>query len=144
MNSRLRLRPPKQTLAQRSGSAIKPIGLPSGLNTLTPSRSAWPMPQPHHKLPSTSTRKPSGVPSGSAVIKMRKPRAIVDHVVGIDVTRRRAAVLDIAFGFVGRELDAVRAAQRALHYGGSAGFGIEAIDVGRQFNRRNVALVVVQ
>src|SRR5262245_19791940 len=73
-----------------------------------------------------------------------KPRAIVDHVVGLDVTRRRAAVLDVAFGFVGRELDAVRAAQRALHYGGSAGFGIEAIDVGRQFDRRNVALVVVQ
>src|SRR5262245_19331774 len=45
MNSRLRLRPPKQTLAQRSGSAIKPIGLPSGLNTLTPSRSALPMPR---------------------------------------------------------------------------------------------------
>jgi hypothetical protein len=28
MNSRLRLRPSKQTLAQRSGSAIKPISLP--------------------------------------------------------------------------------------------------------------------
>lgn len=30
-----------------------------------------PMPQPHHRLPSMSTRKPSGVASGPASIKVR-------------------------------------------------------------------------
>src|SRR3954454_24924175 len=105
MNSRLRLRPPKHRLAQRSGSAMKPIGLPSGLNTLTPSSSARPMPQPHHKLPSMSTRKPSGVPlglRGDQDALVGQARAVVDHVVGMDLTRARAAVLDVAFGLVGR------------------------------------------
>src|SRR5262245_1522890 len=60
-----------------------------------------------------------------------KPRSVIDHVESIDVARGRAAVLDVAFAFVGRKLDAVRAAQRALYYGGSAGFGVEAIDVRR-------------
>ena len=31
MNSRLRCRPPKHRLAQRSGRSMRPIGLPSGL-----------------------------------------------------------------------------------------------------------------
>jgi len=62
MNSRLRFRPPKQRLAQRSGSAMRPIMTPSGANTTTPSSSGSPMPQPHHRLPSMSERMPSGVP----------------------------------------------------------------------------------
>ena len=66
MNSRLRLRPPKQTLAARSGNAMKPIGWPAGLNTLTPS-SAGLMPQPHHKLPSTSTRGAEKAPPAGGV-----------------------------------------------------------------------------
>jgi hypothetical protein len=70
MNSRLRKRPPKHRLAARSGNAMWPIGLAFLSNTRTPSRSAAPMPHPHHKLPSISTRKPSGVPA-SASIKMR-------------------------------------------------------------------------
>src|SRR6266508_5973884 len=69
MNRRLRLTPPKQTLAARSGSATKPIGLPAGLNTLTPSKVGL-MPHPHHRLPSTSQRKPSGVSSGWPVISI--------------------------------------------------------------------------
>jgi hypothetical protein len=71
MNSRLRLTPPKQRLAERSGKAMKPMGLPVELKIFTPSSCALPMPQPHHRLPSTSQRKPSGVPSGSAVMKAR-------------------------------------------------------------------------
>src|SRR5262249_17917146 len=66
INSRLRLMPPKQTLALRSGSEIEPMRLPSGLNTTTPS-SPSPMPQPHHRLPSVSQRKPSGVSAVSQV-----------------------------------------------------------------------------
>src|SRR5436309_4163402 len=49
---------------------MKPIALPAGLNTLTPSSGGL-MPQPHHKLPSTSTRKPSGVSSFSQLMNMR-------------------------------------------------------------------------
>lgn len=45
MNRRLRLMPPKRTLAQRSGSAMKPIGLPVGSKILTPSCFPLPMPQ---------------------------------------------------------------------------------------------------
>src|SRR5690242_21505554 len=70
MNSRLRLTPPKQRLAERSGSTILPMRLPSGANTTTPS---WPspMPQPHHRLPSTSQRKPSGVSPCAQATKTR-------------------------------------------------------------------------
>ena len=72
MNSRFRLRPPKQTLAQRSGRWMWPIGSPAGLNTRTPSRSGVPMPQPHHRLPSSSTRKPSGVPAPASISTRRR------------------------------------------------------------------------
>ena len=51
--------------------AILPIGLPSGLNTFTPSRLSAPMPQPTHRVPSTSQRRPSGVPLVSAVTSTR-------------------------------------------------------------------------
>jgi hypothetical protein len=37
MNSRFRLAPPKQTLAQISGSRIMPMRVPSGAKTWTPS-----------------------------------------------------------------------------------------------------------
>ena len=50
---------------------MRPIGLPSGLNTETPSSVSLPIPQPIQRLPSTSQRRPSGVPSGSAVISTR-------------------------------------------------------------------------
>src|SRR3954471_22091392 len=68
MNSRFFFGPPNTRLAQRSGSRIRPIGLPSGVNTLTPSSSsalaaAEPLlPQPHHRLPSVSTLNPSSAP----------------------------------------------------------------------------------
>ncbi len=66
MNRRLRLPPPKHRLAARSGSQMWPIALPSGEKMRTPLvSSVWP--QPHHKLPSTSTRKPSGVPAPASM-----------------------------------------------------------------------------
>jgi hypothetical protein len=37
MNRRFRLLPPKQTLAQASGSTIIPMRSPAGVNTWTPS-----------------------------------------------------------------------------------------------------------
>lgn len=68
INRRLRWSPPKHTLAQRSGQAIRPSSVPSGAKTTTPSNSAVPMPQPHQRLPSMSHRIPSGVPPGPASI----------------------------------------------------------------------------
>ncbi len=68
MYKRFFLAPPKARFAQRSGNRIKPIALPCGLNTITPSRSAEvapgaPLqPQPHHRLPSMSTLMPSIAP----------------------------------------------------------------------------------
>jgi hypothetical protein len=44
------------------GGALRHRYEANRLNTLTPSSAGF-MPQPHHKLPSTSTRKPSGVAS---------------------------------------------------------------------------------
>ena len=64
MNSRFRCRPPKQRLAQRSGKWICPIGAPARLKMRTPSNSSV-IPQPHQRLPSTSTRNPSGVSPGA-------------------------------------------------------------------------------
>src|SRR3546814_10279207 len=63
MNKRLRDMPPKQKIALLPGSAIFPKRSPYGEKTRTPSSSAVPMPQPHQRLPCTSTLKPSGVPS---------------------------------------------------------------------------------
>src|SRR5262249_60826256 len=88
MNRRLRLGPPKQRLAQRSGSEMKAIGLPVGSKILTPSCWALPMPQPHQRLPSTSQRKPSGVPPGSAVMKAR-PLASLSSVDVVDLDHAR-------------------------------------------------------
>src|ERR1700722_13714222 len=68
MNRRFFLGPPNATLAQRSGRRMKPIALPSGLKTLTPSSSSGLadgeplLPQPHQRLPSVSTLNPSSAP----------------------------------------------------------------------------------
>jgi hypothetical protein len=76
MNRRLRWRPPKHTLAQRSGRSMRPIGRPSALNIDTPSRPASPMPQPIQRLPSTSTRRPSGVPGPASIRRRLLPRRV--------------------------------------------------------------------
>ena len=78
-------------------AAMRPISLPAGLKTNTPSRSALPMPQPHHRLPSTSQRNPSGVP-GPGVDQhapVRQPLAAADDVIGEDVARRAAGFDDV-------------------------------------------------
>src|SRR6266852_9548292 len=62
MKSRLRLTPPKQRLAQRSGSRMRPMSLAAGSKIATPSCPS-PPPQPHQRLPSVSQRIPSGIPS---------------------------------------------------------------------------------
>src|SRR5207245_11594102 len=61
MKSRLRLTPPKQRLAQRSGSRIRPMSLAAESRLATPARPS-PPPQPHQRLPSVSQRIPSGTP----------------------------------------------------------------------------------
>jgi hypothetical protein len=70
INRRLRLNPPKQTFAQRSGRSILPMGWPTELKIITPSLPG-PPPQPHHKFPSRSTRKPSAMPPRPTVMNVR-------------------------------------------------------------------------
>src|ERR1700743_948247 len=65
MNRRFFLGPPNTRLGQRSGKRMKPICLPSGLNTFTPSSSsplllaAPVLPEPHQMLTSVSPLMPS-------------------------------------------------------------------------------------
>src|SRR3954447_18318477 len=76
MNSRFFFAPPNVKLAQRSGRRMKPIALPKGLKTMTPSRSSGLaegeplLPQPHHKLPSVSTLNPSSAPGPLASMNL--------------------------------------------------------------------------
>ena len=134
MNRRLRLRPPKQRLAQRSGSAMRPIGLPSGAKIITPSRSAEPMPQPHHRLPSTSQRMPSGVPPGPASMKdalVGELAAAVGDVEGEELAVGHAAALDHVEESSRRARSTGRWARARLRRRcGLLRVGVEAIDVG--------------
>src|SRR5947209_481473 len=130
MNRRLRFGPPKQTLAERSGRLMWPIGAPSGLKMRTPSSSAVPMPQPHHRLPSTSTRKPSGVFRLGADDQAPGIGELgpVDNVEGVDRAGSRLALDHIELRLVGREGEPVR----PLHHtvGGDrrlAGLAIDAV-----------------
>src|ERR1700744_6135896 len=84
MNRRFFLAPPNTRLGQRSGKRMKPMALPSGLNTFTPSSSSPLLvgapvePQPHHKLPSVSILIPSRAlapPSISLVLFDSAPSA---------------------------------------------------------------------
>ena len=125
---------------------MKPIGLPVGSKILTPSCFSLPMPQPHQRLPSTSQRKPSGVPPGSAVMKgaaVGELGAVVDHVVDADHARRHAGLDDVELRLVGREREPVRPIDVARRHRRAAGL-VETIDVGRQLGRRDVALVVAE
>ena len=85
MNRRLRLVPPKHRLAQRSGGRMWPIGLPAGLNTITPSRSAALavgaplLPQPHHRL---LLRRSACRPARQ---RRRRVRLVGELAVGADV-----------------------------------------------------------
>src|SRR5438128_2820176 len=79
MKSRFRLRPPKHTLAQRSGSRMRPIILPSGAKTATPS-SVWP---PDQKTHTTDCRVDAdaiaSVPPGSALKNSRRLAVLVRY-----------------------------------------------------------------
>src|ERR1700722_954523 len=84
MNRRFFLGPPNARLGQRSGKRMKPIALPSGLNTFTPSSSSPLLlgapvePQPHQRLPSVSARIPSSAvapPSINLVLFDNEPSA---------------------------------------------------------------------
>ncbi len=134
MNRRLRCAPPKQTLAQRSGRSMRPISLPAGLKTCTPSSPASPMPQPHQRLPSISTRKPSGVPLGPASMKVLRffNEFSSEHVKSKNLPRLRARLDDVQNGFVGREREAVGLVDAFGDDGGLAR-GVQPVDVGGQF-----------
>src|SRR5262245_36585761 len=145
MNRRLRLRPPKARLAQRSGSAMKPIGLPSGLNTSTPSSSALP-----HAPAAPQVAVHIDTEAIGRAIRLRcdqdalvdKANAVVDDIISINGTRVWTAVLDITFALVGRELHAIRQIERALHHRGLSGPRVETIDVRWQLVQCDVAVII--
>src|SRR3979490_663266 len=109
---------------------MKASGLPSGLNTIPPSGSSdlplsWNtlrpptsvgspcsaplLPQPHHKLPSRSTLKPSIAPGAAASMALVR----LPSTVGVDVIAPYAAVGrapcfdDVELLFVRRERQAI-------------------------------------
>src|SRR5215831_11432849 len=118
MNSRLRLTPPKQILAERSGSAMKPMGLPFASKIFTPYCCAVPIPQPHHRLPSTSQRKPSGRPTrlsgdeGAVIGEL-----IVVDVIDADYPRGHSRFDDVELLLVRRESQSIRPVDVAGHHG---------------------------
>jgi hypothetical protein len=143
MNRRLRFTPPKQTLADRAGKAMKPIGLPSGLKILTPSCLSLTTPTAPKiavDVAPEAVRRPARL-GGDESAAVSELAAVVDHVVGTDHARRHAGFDDVELGLVGREGEAVRAVDVAGDDGRPAGL-VEAIDVGRQFGGRDVTLIV--
>ena len=78
-------------LAHRSGRRMWPIGSPAGLKMRTPSSSSSPMPQPHHRLPSISQRKPSGVPGPASMNTCRLASLLAVVDVEHDRMRRLAS-----------------------------------------------------
>ena len=105
--------------------------LPALSNTRTPSSSASPMPQPHHRLPSISTRNPSGVP-GLGVDEdpvVGQPLAAVDDVERADQPVRRGAGGDhVQDRFIRGEREAVRPFDVVGHHGRLAGLAVDAPD----------------
>src|SRR5262249_13329585 len=71
-----------------------------------------------------------------------KAGAVVDDIISINWAPGWAAVLDITFALVGRELHAVRQIERALHHRGLTGPRVETIDVRWQLGRCDVALII--
>src|SRR6516225_6674196 len=102
MNSRLRLTPPKQTLAERSGSAMKPMGLPVGSKIFTPSCSALPhapaAPQIAVDVAAEAVRSAArlGGDEGAAVGEL-----VVVDVIDADHARRHAGLDDVELLLVG-------------------------------------------
>jgi len=86
MTRRLRLAPPKQTLAQVSGRRIMPSGSPVGAMTCTPGRA------PAQMLPSTSQRMPSAalgvvVPGIWSVANVRPFMSVLPSTSNILIAR---------------------------------------------------------
>ena len=105
------------------------------------------MPQPHQRLPSTSTRKPSGVPPGSAVMSTRPFASLLPSPmtsIDADDARRHARFDDVELRLVGREGEAVRPVDVAGDHRQLRRSGVEPVDVGRQLGRRHVAFVVAE
>ena len=100
------------------------------------------MPQPTQRLPSTSTRRPSGVP-GPASISVRLLARRLPPTTSKTWMRRgdHARLHDVEARLVGREGEPVRAVDVAAHDGQAPARRIHAIDVGRQLRRGAMSLV---
>src|SRR5215469_3831673 len=145
MNRRLRLRPPKARLPQRSGSAMNPIRLALGIEYLDPVELGV-----AHAPAAPQVAVHVDTEAIGRAIRLRcdqdalvdKAGAVVDDIISINGTRVWTAVLDITFALVGRELHAVRQIERALHHRGLCGPRVETIDVRWQLERCDVSLII--
>src|SRR5215469_7361140 len=128
MNRRLRLRPPKARLPQRSGSAMNPIRLALGIEYLDPVELGV-----AHAPAAPQVAVHVDTEAIGRAIRLRCDQnalvdnagAVVDDIISINGARVWAAVLDITFALVGRELHAVRQIERALHHRGLTGPRVE-------------------
>ena len=134
MNSRLRQRPPKHRLAQRSGSAIWPIGSPAGLNTRTPSSSALAhapaAPQIAIDIDAEPVRRPPG-PASMNIRLLRQLRAVrtTSNTRSSRGSARRATRPRTAS--IRRARTPARSGPGVIgDHGDRAGLAVDAIDVG--------------
>src|SRR5215510_5497605 len=99
MKSRLRLIPPKQRFALRSGRWMRPIILAAGLKMTTPS-SPSPPPHPHQRLPSVSQRNPSGTPEPALTNRRRLASLVPPATTSNTQIARGAAPLTTTYSLV--------------------------------------------
>ena len=105
------------------------------------------MPQPHHKFPSISTRKPSGVPLRPGIDQQLAVGDFVArwrHIIAENDARLAARFHDVELLLVGREGEPVGRIDAVGHHGHRAAFAVDAIDIHRQFRLGDAALVVAE
>src|SRR3954469_15571760 len=125
---------------------MRPMSFASLLKTLTPSSASLPMPQPIHRLPSMSSRKPSGVPPVSACRNVRPLASFVPpSTTSKTLTMRGVApAYDVELRLVRREGKAVRPVHLAGGHRELLCLWIPAVHVGWQLRLGHVAFVVAE
>ena len=145
MNSRLRQRPPKQRLAQRSGSAMWPIGSRGGIEDAhaVEIRLAHAPAAPEIAVDIDAEavgRAGTGVDEHPAGAE----RAAIDVEHAQLARRHGAGFHHVELRFIRRERQPVGTLHIVGHHGDRAGLAIDAIDVGRQFRLVLLALVIAE
>ncbi len=103
------------------------------------------MPQPHHRLPSMSTRNPSGVPGPASRNILLAPSMLplTSNTRSLRVGMPRDSTT-YSFDFIRRERQPVGTLHIVGHHGDRAGLAIDAIHVGGQLRFVLLALVIAE